>query len=371
MNEKLLQAMLVEGVRQEIFPGAAAGIVHGPPDRRRKITLTAGVSRPGAAPVTAQTCFDLASLTKPLATTLAVLCLLKEAKIRLSDPLSLWWGEEVPPDKRAITLRCLLGHGSGLPAHRPYYEALVKHPPAERKALLRQWLLAEPLLYPPGQQRLYSDLDFMLLGLLIEEVTGQRLEQTVAEKVMRPLDLQEELFFQTLPVAGRQRIFAATENCPWRGRVLVGEVHDDNAHVLGGVAGHAGLFGTIGGVLALASHLLESRQGLTVHPGYRSADLLECLSPLHRAFGSSLLLGFDSPSPGLSSAGRFFSPASFGHLGFTGTSFWIDPAQDLVVVLLTNRIHPRRDNDRIKAFRPLFHDAVATALGLPAQSAIS
>jgi CubicO group peptidase (beta-lactamase class C family) len=128
------------------------------------------------------------------------------------------------------------------------------------------------------------------------------------------------------------------------------------------VAGHAGLFGTVGGVLALVLHLLEVRQGRATHPAYRPEDLRAFLAFRSDLPGTSWTLGFDTPSPAGSSAGRYFSSSSFGHLGFTGTSFWVDPDKDLAVVLLTNRVHPSRDNDRIKAFRPLFHDTVVEAL---------
>jgi serine-type D-Ala-D-Ala carboxypeptidase len=362
-----LGSLLDNAVREGIFPGAAAGFALGPPAERRLFLVTAGATgRDGDfPPVDLKTCFDLASLTKPLATTLTSLCLLKEGQVALNQPLSSLLGRGLPAEKRALTLRHLLGHTSGLPAHRPYFEKLVLLPPAERRNRLRQWLLAEPLLYEPGRQGLYSDLDFMLLGLLLEEITGQRLEEAVTERVLLPLGLQEDIFYQPLGETRKEKTFAATENCPWRRRVLVGEVHDDNAHALGGVAGHAGLFGTVGGVLTLALHLLDVRQQRASHPRYRPEQLRECLTT--KSAGSTLVLGFDTPAPTGSSAGRYFSPASIGHLGFTGTSFWLDPEKELAVVLLTNRVHPARGNDRIKSFRPLFHDLVVESLGLAEQ----
>jgi serine-type D-Ala-D-Ala carboxypeptidase len=363
--KKKILAVLDEGVRQEIFPGAVAGIAWGPPASRREIVAASGSTGSGCyAPVTARTCFDLASLTKPLATTLTILCLLQEKRITLSASLAEVLAGVIPPDKQAITVRSLLSHGAGLPAHRPYFEKLMTLPFEERPSRIRKWLLAEPLSYLPGAKRLYSDLDFMLLGMIIEDVTGQSLDKAVEGRVLRPLNLQEEIFYQPAGKGGRQRVFAATENCPWRRRILRGEVHDDNAHALGGVAGHAGLFGTVGGVLSLACHLLDVRQGVATHPRYHRKDLLEFLADRDNISNSTLLLGFDTPAVAGSSAGRFFSPASIGHLGFTGTSFWIDPEKELVVVLLTNRVHPRRDNERIKAFRPYLHDLIVECLGL-------
>jgi serine-type D-Ala-D-Ala carboxypeptidase len=348
-----------------VYPGAAAGVALGPPERRKVFLFTAGATGLGKEdqPIDRETCFDLASLTKPLATTLAVLCLIKEGKLGFAETLSSFFGGATPPEKQTITIRHLLGHTSGLPAHRPYHEHLLLLPLSERRQQLRSYLLAEPLLHEPGRQSLYSDLDFMLLGMIIEERTGQRQEEVVTKRVLQPLGLQEELFYPRSGSEEKKRSFAATENCPWRERVLRGEVHDDNAHVLGGVAGHAGLFGTLGGVMALAVHLLDVRQGRASHSHYRADDLRECISSRNPKGGSSVL-GFDTPSPAGSSAGRYFSKTSIGHLGFTGTSFWIDPEKELVVVLLTNRIHPTRENDRIKTFRPRFHDLAVENLGL-------
>ena len=152
-------------------------------------------------------------------------------------------------------------------------------------------------------------------------------------------------------------LFAPTENCAWRGRILCAEVHDDNAYVMGGVAGHAGLFGDIHSVLRLSTFILDMWLGDAVHPNINNEDLRRCME--RQNIGASTWgLGFDTPSEKGSSGGRFLSAVSAGHLGFTGTSFWIDKEKQLVMVLLTNRVHPRRDNEGIKDFRPLFHDTV-------------
>ncbi|MDA8163872.1 MAG: serine hydrolase [Desulfobacteraceae bacterium] len=366
---KKIVALLSGGVREGVFSGAAAAVAWGAPGERQELDVTAGATAgSGSPPIDTRTCFDLASLTKPLATGLTILCLINDGALALETPLPFLLSGDVPADKQGITLRHLLGHASGLPAHRPYFESLVKMPADERWAALRRWILAEPLLSAPGGRTLYSDLGFLLLGMIVAERSGRGLARMAAERVLRPLGLEEEIFFQPLweeekepSTRLRGRVFAATERCPWRGRLLSGEVHDDNAHALGGVAGHAGLFGTAGGMLALVRHLLDVRQGRAVHPGYRPEDLRVFLST-RSVQGSSWGLAFDTPSPVGSSAGRHFSETSFGHLGFTGTSFWVDPEKELAVVLLTNRVHPTRDNGRIKAFRPLFHNAVVETL---------
>jgi CubicO group peptidase (beta-lactamase class C family) len=152
--------------------------------------------------------------------------------------------------------------------------------------------------------------------------------------------------------------FAATEHCPWRGRIVLGEVHDENAHVLGGVAGHAGLFGTAMEVKCVLDAILDTLSSENTGIPCSRRDLLQFLQPQHLVPGSSWALAFDTPAGFDSSAGRHFSPETVGHLGFTGTSFWLDLNKEMAVILLTNRVHPSRDNDQIKEFRPLIHDAV-------------
>jgi len=354
-----IDELLQEGVNERIFSGAAAGVAAGKPETRGRLMRTAGATRYEAGvAVDDRTVFDLASLTKPLATTLLLLALAKRGVIDPEQPLALFF-PEARADKASITLRQLLSHSSGLPAHRPYHLQLAGVAAAERLATLARLVLAEPLEYAPGSRAQYSDLGFLLLGRIIEKAGGAPLDRLFAEWIATPLGLEDELFFNRTGQM-RPRSYAATEFCPWRGRVLVGEVSDENCHVLGGVAGHAGLFGTIGGVLALVETIHDCWQGWADHPAL-DRDQLSLFLTRQPTPGSTWALGFDTPSPLQSSAGHFFSPASVGHLGFTGTSFWLDPARHLCVVLLTNRVHPSRENHAIKAFRPRFHDLFATA----------
>jgi CubicO group peptidase (beta-lactamase class C family) len=176
------------------------------------------------------------------------------------------------------------------------------------------------------------------------------------------LGLAEDLFFLPLdrPLAVDRTRIAATESCRWRGRTLQGEVHDEHGWLMGGVAGHAGLFGTLHGVLALGEWILDLWQGRTEHSTIPVALLRTALE--RQLANGTWCLGFDTPTVGSSSSGRYFSPCSVGHLGFSGTSFWIDPKRDVVVVLLTNRVHPSRENTRIRRFRPFFHDQVMACL---------
>jgi serine-type D-Ala-D-Ala carboxypeptidase len=318
-------------------------------------------------PMTTATVFDLASLTKPLATALAVMLLVQQGGLGLEQDLAALLPGFARGDKAAVTISQLLSHSSGLPAYRPYYLELCDLPPAERRPRLRQLLAQEPLVYPPGERSLYSDLGFMLLEWIVETVSGRRLDRFVAEAVYGPLGIAP-LFFIGLEHPPPQADYAATEQCPWRRRLIESQVHDENAYVLGGIAGHAGLFGTAAAVHGLLAELVSAYHG----PG--PAGLFQGSAVrrfFQRAPGTDKALGFDLPSATGPSCGRFFPPGSVGHLGFTGTSFWIHPEQAISVILLTNRVHPSRDNIAIRRFRPLIHDAVMQTLtgGFPSGAA--
>jgi len=311
-------------------------------------------------PMTPGTVFDLASLTKPLATTLAVMRLHQQGRLdtgqRLASVLPAFEGS----DKGGVTIAQLLSHTSGLPDYRPFYLELAEQPIPMRKKVLRARLVQEALLYAPGERMLYSDLDFMILEWVVEAVSGRRLDRFVGEEVHAPLGAADSLFFIDLSRPAPAGRFAATEQCTWRGRLIEAEVHDENAHALGGVAGHAGLFGTAEGVHRVLSELLNA---------YHREDggrLFDCRT-VHRFFqrlpGTDKAFGFDMPAPVNPSCGRFFPPPSIGHLGFTGTSFWVHVEQSVAVILLTNRVHPNRANIAIRGFRPVIHDAVMEAVG--------
>ncbi|MBI3303807.1 MAG: serine hydrolase, partial [Deltaproteobacteria bacterium] len=226
-------------------------------------------------------------------------------------------------------------------------------------------LQREKLEAVPGQQAVYSDLGFMLLGAVIEEITGLGLDQYCRDKIFRPLGLQWTAFLN-LEMMRRHKLqpmlekFAPTERCPWRKRVLCAEVHDDNAYAMGGVAGHAGLFSTVDDLDRLVSCLTACYRGESTF--LPSALVHEFWTRDGSVPGSTWTLGWDTPSPEHSSAGELFSPQSVGHLGFTGTSLWIDLEQQVHVIVLSNRVHPRRDNDKIQAFRPVLHNAIMQAV---------
>jgi CubicO group peptidase (beta-lactamase class C family) len=313
------------------------------------------VLRPERLPMTRETIFDLASLTKPLATTTAIMLLIQEGAIQLDDPVAKVLPSFADRDKEAVTLRHLLTHSSGLKPWRAFHENLIQKERKTGERLLgtsegREWILdrviRSGLVHEPGEAAVYGDLDFIVLGALVEELTKQPFDVFCTERIFSPLGMNETRFLP-VPEDGRDpspalpenwlRRIAATENCPWRERIIWGEVHDPNASAMGGVAGHAGLFSTADDVMTFAQAFLDAWHGRS-----------ELLQPeLVRSFcqrqnmpaDSDWAIGWDTPTPGLSSSGEHFSANSVGHLGFTGTSLWIDLDKEAIVVMLTNRVH--------------------------------
>ena len=357
-----IENLLRKGVEKGVYPGAALLVAQ----KNEVVFFEKTGNRvllPIPLPMEKDTPFDLASLTKPLATTLSIMKLFDQGAVHPDQALGDLLRIPVPPDKATITLRRLLTHCAGFPDWAPFYLELSSEKPQERKSLLREGLLKMPLKYSPGRQTVYSDLGFMILEWVIEKNAGVSLPRFLNEHFFEPLSLEKALFFgMTNPLKNKIE-FAATEDCPWRKRILQGEVHDENACALGGYSGHAGLFGTADGVYRLAHLLKEHFHGL--RDDYLQPKTVKTFfEKQHLVPGSTWALGWDTPSPVGSSAGSYFSPNSIGHLGFTGTSLWMDLHHDVTVVFLTNRIHPSRQNTDIKAFRPKLHNLVMEQLGL-------
>ena len=313
--------------------------------------------------MTVNTIFDLASLTKPLATTLAVMKLVSQNKLSLDQHI----GSILPPFtntiKEQINIKHLLYHNSGFPDYRPYYKKLRKLPENRRRDALKRYLSEESLINPIGKQVLYSDLGFMILGWAIEHISGSCLDRFIEEEIYNPLGL-EDLFFVDLAAKPRGVQFASTELCPWRKIILNGLVHDDNAYMVGGIDGHAGLFGTADDIFRLLFVLQSIFHGISANDLFGKEVVKKFFE---RDSTSGRALGFDSPSLDKSSCGRYFSMESVGHLGFTGTSFWIDLVRNIIVILLTNRVHPSRNNNKIKTFRPILHDTIMENVADPVQ----
>jgi CubicO group peptidase (beta-lactamase class C family) len=263
-----------------------------------------------------------------------------------------------------ITVRQLLSHSSGLPAHRPFWK-LAAHSPAERLAIA-QLAAREPFAYPPGTRAVYSDLGFILLGWLLERLTGARLDVLFQDRIARPLGLAATTFVNLADSEARARLLgdrtvAATQLSSERHALVLGEVDDLNAFAMGGIAGHAGLFSTAGDLAAIATALLASFRG---DGALVARDVIRQFWSPSGVPGSTWRLGWDGPAESGSQAGERLSRAAVGHLAFTGCSLWIDPARELVMVLLSNRVHPAvPTDDRFRRFRPALHDAALSALG--------
>ncbi len=299
--------------------------------------------------------YDLASLTKVVALTTLTMVAVDEGRLELDAPVARYLPAFRGPGKELVTVRHLLTHSSGLPAHR----ALWQESPGRDSALAL--VLATPLDTTPGVRTVYSDLGAITLGLIVERVLRDNLASLADHLVFRPLGMRSTRFRPPRSWAPR---LAPTELDPWRGRVVHGEVHDENAAHLGGISGHAGLFGSAEDLLAFGEWLLRRRRANALVPGEPSlsaAVVREFTTRQRLVPGSSRALGWDTPGPG-SSAGTRLSDSSFGHTGFTGTSIWIDPERELVVVLLSNRVHPTRDNPRLAPLRALVADRVVGTL---------
>ncbi len=350
---KSVHSLMQQAVSEKIFPG---GVLLVSKSGSVIFNETYGMANIFTKqPVTHDTVFDLASLTKPLATTPAVMILIQEGKLELDQTLGSIIPELKNTPKSKIQIRHLLSHTSGLPDYRPYYLKLKNFPAKLRKKTLREYLVKEPLISSIEEKTIYSDLGFMVLAWVIETTAGCRLDQFINQKVYQPLGLTD-LFFIDLEDDIPEKSYAATEKCPWRNMLLSGMVHDENAFTIGGISGHAGLFGTVDSVHKLLIELLNSYKGVS-HKKKFAGKLVRQF--LDRKTGDARALGFDVPSKEGSSCGDFFTKAAtVGHLGFTGTSFWMDLNQMIIVILLTNRIHPTRKNEGIKKFRPKLHNAV-------------
>lgn len=373
MNFEAVEKAFQDAVADGVFPGASLLVGAGEEVLYEQIFGFRSLL-PEKTPLLPQTIYDLASLTKPLATTLAIMLLVRERKIRLDDQVTRFVPMFGVFGKSATTIRQLLNHTSGLPAHKPFYETIAKNEKAGRinfvasqaaKNFVLGEIHREKPVSAPGAQVLYSDLGFMLLAETIEIISGLPLDRFCQERIFKPLGLRSIAFVDLSQMKTRRlkpvvEMIAPTESCPWRKKVLCGEVHDDNAYAMGGVAGHAGLFASARDIHSLIARLGRCLRG---RDDFLPAPILEeFLSRDTSVANSTYALGWDTPSASGSSSGSYFSPRSAGHLGFTGTSIWWDLQKDCHVILLTNRVHPTRKNEKIREFRPLIHDLIMKAL---------
>jgi CubicO group peptidase (beta-lactamase class C family) len=342
--------LLERGIASRAFPAATIEV-----GRRDGVLWNAAFGRltytADAAPTAPGTIFDLASLTKVLATTPLVMQAVAAGRLslddRVADRLAAWRGA----DRERVTIADLLEHASGLTAYLPFFR---DH---RGRAEFEQAICTLPLEYAPRTQSIYSDLGFMLLAFMLEDVNEAPFARQYEQRFGKNADA-----IQFNPPRKIRERCAPTELDLWRGRLLQGEVHDENTWALGGAAGHAGLFGTAAGVGAFARTVLRGLLSAEPDAGSRKveAGLWSRFARKSTVPGSSRALGWDTMLP-TSSCGTRMSPRAIGHTGFTGTSLWIDPEQDLYVVLLTNRVHPARDNNQIQSVRRAVHDAAVFA----------
>ncbi len=300
-----------------------------------------------------KTIFDLASLTKPLATALAIATLIEDGKAEFNTAISEIIPEFYDKNKKKITIENLLYHNSGLCAYKPYYKILEKESYLKRKKALLNMICTETLIAEPGKKELYSDVGFMLLAFVIEVLSGMKFEDYIY-KIYKPFNIK--MFFTD----GGNKKFASTEKCFWRKKILKGVVHDQNAYIIGGAYGHAGLFGCAEDIYNLICILIS------IYKGCASSFLKQktVIKLFKRNTNGTRSLGFDMPSGEGASCGKHFSANSVGHLGYTGVSFWADINKEAVVILLANRIHPYSSNQKIRNFRPLLHNAVMMNLSI-------
>ena len=346
-----LDSVVNNAVSDSVFPGASLAILY-----KGKVVFHKAFGKltydPTSSPADTTTIYDLASLTKAVVTTSIVMQLVERDSLDLHAPVSRYLHAFTGKGKDTITIEHLLRHTSGLRAHTLFSKT------CSTPQQLFSTIASDTVLTKPGTTTLYSDLGFMLLGRIIETVTGRTLDANFHTRFSEPLGLTSTMF--TPPQSFVWRIAPVEKDSQWPLTVQRPLVHDQNAALRGGVAGHAGLYSTTGDLLRIATILMDGGK-VNGHSYIQAATLKEFLARKD----SLRALGWDVRSPGgHSSAGDYYSNSSYGHLGFTGTSIWIDPEKELAVIFLCNRVYPSSANIKIRSFRPLLHNTIASSLGL-------
>jgi len=354
MPAQALQKELDAAVHQGIFPGASLLVARGP---EILCSLHSGQAQttPTSRAISENTLFDIASITKPMATATLMMLANPEIDHLVDHPVGDFYHSALYGE---IQLKYLLNHTSGLPAWRDYYRQMVQEAPDHNKNTQKilSLIVKEIPHSKPGMKCEYSDLGYILLGYILEQIYAKPLNLIFKEKIAQPLGLVSTKYIPLGETLNDHEI-ASTEDCPWRKKVLTGEVHDDHAWLMGGVAGHAGLFSTTKDIHRWIVELIKAKKGASDFIDQQTFQFFNPLPEKRDRHKRYFTMGFDTPSEP-SSSGKFFSSKTLGHLGYTGTSFWWDTTNDAIVILLTNRVHPSRTNEQIKAFRPKLHNLI-------------
>ena len=354
MGVETATQLLSEAIAARATPGAVfiVGNRDGVVTEKALGNLTYAADAPCVTP---ETIYDLASLTKVIVTTPLAMIFCERGQLELDATVSTYVPEFSGDGKSSVLVADLLAHCGGLLWWKDLYTAFEGCSPEKSKRGYSEMICALPQNYPPRSKTVYSDLGFLLLGEILERLTNSSLDQLADEEIFEPLKMNEIRY--NPPETLRSRI-APTEDDEWRGHILRGTVHDENAFGLGGIAPHAGLFSTARAMVPFAQMFLN-RGALKDLRLFTPETVRTFTTRAKLVSGSSRALGWDTPAAG-GSSGSLFSTEAYGHTGFTGTSLWIDPERDLFVVLLTNRVHPTRENPKLASIRPRFHEALLT-----------
>ena len=358
MNKDLsskLDVLLKRGIEDGIFPGAVA-LVTLKGKVQYQASFGSSMIRPEKKAIQYDSIFDLASLTKVVATTTAALQLIEGGSLSLSDKVSSFFSEfSWDEGNTKANVEDLMAHTSGFPAHYPFWTS--GQSPREAVRVIASFHPSLQMMYEPGTSEMYSDIDYILLGRIVEKVSGQRLDAYCSEKIFEPLGMKDTCFN---PDQSLQKRFVATEI--YQDRLCLGTVHDENAYFMGGVSGHAGLFSTAGDLM-LFTDMLLGKGALEGKRVLSNAIISQMLRQRRPAINGTFGLGWQlNNGRNTGPFGDVFPVGSFGHTGYTGTMIWMDMPSGLCSILLTNRVHPTRDNVGILRFRRVFNNVVAGTL---------
>lgn len=349
MTDGIIQGLLDAGVINTVFPGASLAVGTSTSVKYYTAGVTTGL--PGGNPVRTDTIYDIASLTKVF-TTISTLILVERGLVRLDDTVASFLPSFSQPDKQDITLRHLLTHTSGLCAHAPLFMT------CHNKEDMQNAIVKTPLQHDPGKMVVYSCLGYIILGHVLEHVYGSSLAQIVKKEISLPLSMSSTGYADAALCKDRTLV-APTEECKFRGCLAWGEVHDENAYAQGGISGNAGIFSSARDLVKLSQVILNDGYSQENSFSLLSKALLQLAAMNHTVgLNERRGLGWQHKANRYPWCGDLAAESSYGHTGFTGTSLWVSPEQDLFVVLLSNRVHPTRENNKHIRFRALIHNAI-------------